>query len=47
MGYLVEAGFFEGLVGAYVTAIPGGHLLCVIPVHSDPEYFAQRATQWG
>lgn len=25
---------------------PGGHLLCVIPVHSDPEYFAQNARAW-
>lgn len=26
---------------------PGGHLLCVIPVHSDPEYFAQQARTWS
>ena len=25
---------------------PGGHLLCVIPVHSDPAVFAQRAHVW-
>lgn len=25
---------------------PGGHLLCVIPVHSDPEEFQRRATVW-
>lgn len=25
---------------------PGGHLLCVIPVHSDPEEFAKLATVW-
>jgi hypothetical protein len=25
---------------------PGGHLLCVIPVHSDPEEFAARARTW-
>ena len=25
---------------------PGGHLLCVIPVHSDPEEFRQAATVW-
>lgn len=25
---------------------PGGHLLCVIPVHSDPEEFARLATVW-
>jgi predicted enzyme related to lactoylglutathione lyase len=25
---------------------PGGHLLCVIPVHSDPEVFAAHATTW-
>jgi hypothetical protein len=25
---------------------PGGHLLCVIPVHSDPETFASSARTW-
>ncbi|MFC0625776.1 VOC family protein [Kribbella deserti] len=25
---------------------PGGHLLCVIPLHSDPEVFARHATTW-
>jgi hypothetical protein len=25
---------------------PGGHLLCVIPVHSDPEEFQRLATVW-
>lgn len=25
---------------------PGGHLLCVIPVHSDPEEFAAQAHVW-
>lgn len=25
---------------------PGGHLLCVIPVHSDPEFFAAQANTW-
>ncbi|GIJ44105.1 hypothetical protein Val02_09910 [Virgisporangium aliadipatigenens] len=25
---------------------PGGHLLCVIPVHSDPETFARRSRIW-
>ncbi|GAB6899441.1 VOC family protein [Kineosporia succinea] len=25
---------------------PGGHLLCVIPVHSDPDVFKQQATVW-
>lgn len=25
---------------------PGGHLLCVIPVHSDPEEFRAHATAW-
>lgn len=25
---------------------PGGHLLCVLPVESDPELFAATATTW-
>ncbi len=25
---------------------PGGHLLCVIPVHSDSEEFQRQATVW-
>ena len=25
---------------------PGGHLLCVIPVHSDPDEFRRLATVW-
>lgn len=25
---------------------PGGHLLCVIPLHSDPETFARLAQVW-
>jgi len=30
----------------HVLRAPGGHLLCVIPVHSDPELFAGQATIW-
>jgi hypothetical protein len=26
---------------------PGGHLLCVIPVHSDPTEFAEQAHLWS
>jgi hypothetical protein len=26
--------------------VPGGHLVCVIPVHSDPEEFADNAHRW-
>ena len=25
---------------------PGGHLFCVVPVHSDPEAFASSARTW-
>jgi hypothetical protein len=25
---------------------PGGHVLCVVPVHSDPETFARVARVW-
>jgi hypothetical protein len=26
--------------------VPGGHLVCVIPVHSDPEEFVRNARTW-
>ena len=29
-----------------VLRAPGGHLLCVIPVHSDPGAFNAQATTW-
>jgi predicted enzyme related to lactoylglutathione lyase len=30
----------------HVLRAPGGHLLCVIPVHSDPDLFAATARVW-
>ena len=33
--------------GCHTLRAPGGHLLCVIPVHSDPDEFTERATVWG
>jgi Glyoxalase-like domain len=30
----------------HVLRVPGGHLLCVIPVHSDPGAFKAQATTW-
>ncbi|MFI7427711.1 VOC family protein [Micromonospora sp. NPDC049836] len=30
----------------HVLRAPGGHLLCVIPVASDPELFAATARRW-
>ncbi|MEV6286941.1 VOC family protein [Kribbella sp. NPDC051770] len=32
--------------GCNTMQVPGGQLLCVIPVHSDPEEFAANATPW-
>lgn len=29
-----------------VLRAPGGHLLCVLPVHSAPEVFAAQANTW-
>lgn len=29
-----------------ILRAPGGHLLCVIPLHSDPAEFAARARTW-
>ena len=31
---------------AFAMRSPGGHLLCVVPVHSDPETFARTAHTW-
>ncbi|WP_432950173.1 VOC family protein [Kribbella sp. CA-253562] len=33
--------------GCRTLRVPGGQLVCVIPVHSDPEEFADRATTWS
>jgi hypothetical protein len=30
----------------HVLRAPGGHLLCVIPVHSEPDSFKAQATTW-
>jgi hypothetical protein len=32
--------------GCHTLEVPGGHLLCVIPVHSDPDTFARLARTW-
>ncbi|WP_433469480.1 VOC family protein [Spirillospora sp. CA-128828] len=32
---------------AHTLRAPGGHLLCVVPVHSDPETFARSARTWS
>lgn len=29
-----------------VLRTPGGHLMCVLPVHSDPDVFNARARTW-
>ena len=31
---------------AHTLRAPGSHLLCVVPVHSDPETFARSAHTW-
>ncbi|HEX9999028.1 MAG TPA: VOC family protein, partial [Actinoplanes sp.] len=30
-----------------ILRAPGGHLLCVIPLHSDPEVFNRLAQVWS
>ncbi|MFC7545655.1 VOC family protein [Plantactinospora sp. GCM10030261] len=30
-----------------VLRAPGGHLLCVLPVESDPDHFAEHARTWA
>jgi hypothetical protein len=32
--------------GCHTLEAPGGHLLCVIPLHSDPATFARLAQTW-
>jgi hypothetical protein len=32
--------------GCHALRVPGGHLLCVIPLHSDPAAFAAAAHVW-
>lgn len=32
--------------GCHTMRAPGGHLLCVIPVHSDPALFTEQARTW-
>jgi len=42
-------GTLDGTGESWREAIPwagGGHLLCVIPVHSDPGAFKAQATTW-
>ncbi|HZR53378.1 MAG TPA: VOC family protein [Streptosporangiaceae bacterium] len=31
---------------AHTLRAPGGHLFCIVPVHSDPETFARSARTW-
>jgi hypothetical protein len=40
----VEVSSWEG---CHTLRAPGGHLLCVIPQHSDPEEFAANAKTWS
>ncbi|MEY9838020.1 VOC family protein [Streptacidiphilus sp. EB103A] len=30
----------------HVLRAPGGHLVCVVPVHSKPEFFQAHASTW-
>jgi hypothetical protein len=39
----VEVSSWEG---CHTLRAPGGHLLCVIPLHSSPEEFAAAARTW-
>ncbi|GAA1612279.1 VOC family protein [Kribbella sancticallisti] len=32
--------------GCHTLRAPGGHLLCVIPRHSDPDFFTANAKTW-
>lgn len=39
----VEVSSWEG---CHTLQVPSGHLLCVIPLHSDPDTFARLARTW-
>ena len=45
---LVQLGAVEvsSWQGCHTLEVPGGHLLCVIPVHSDAATFARLARTW-
>lgn len=45
---LIELGAVEvsSWQGCHTLEVPGGHLLCVIPVHSDLATFARLAKAW-
>ncbi len=45
---LVDLGAVEvaSWQGCHTLEVPGGHLLCVIPLHSDPATFARLARTW-
>lgn len=45
---LIELGAVEQgrWLGCRTLRVPGGQLICVIPVHSDPEEFARAAHAW-
>jgi len=32
--------------GCHTLRVPGGHLICVIPVHTEPETFGDLAQTW-
>ncbi|OLF19321.1 glyoxalase/bleomycin resistance/dioxygenase family protein [Actinophytocola xanthii] len=36
----------SGWKEAHTLRTPAGHMLCVVPVHSDPETFARLARTW-
>lgn len=46
---LVELGAVEQgrWLDCRTLRVPGGQLICVIPVHSDPDEFAREAHVWG
>jgi len=45
---LIKLGAVEGASwqGCHTLRVPGGHLLCVIPIHSDRETFTNLAHIW-
>jgi hypothetical protein len=40
----VSTFLISGWQGCHTLEVPGGRLLCVIPVHSDAAYFTEHST---
>jgi hypothetical protein len=42
LGAVEEARWLD----CHILRAPGGRLLCVVPIHTDPDFFAAHARTW-